>query len=131
MAGHRRCDGVKLLFWILGIPLIVAIVAFATSNRAPVSLDLWPFPFAIEPPAYAAILGASLIGFLAGAAYAWSSAARKRRRARAEGRRTKFLERENEDLRKQLAAAEVHRTGAGPGAADAMAARRLAAGDTD
>jgi len=122
---------VKLLFWILGIPLIVAIVAFATSNRAPVTLDLWPFPFAIEPPAYAAILGATLVGFLAGSAYAWISAARKRRRARADGRRTKFLERENEDLRKQLAAAEVHRTGAGPGGGDAMEARRLAAGDTD
>ncbi len=117
----------KLLFWILGIPLIGAIVAFATSNRAPVTLDLWPFPFAIEPPAYAAIFGATFIGFLAGAAYAWISAAKKRRRARADGRRTKFLERENEDLRKQLAAAEVHR----PGAADAMEARRLAAGEPD
>ncbi len=121
----------KFLFWILGIPLIVAIVAFATSNRVPVTLDLWPFPFAIEPPAYAAILGATLIGFLAGGAYAWISSAKKRRRARADGRRTKFLERENEDLRQQLAAAEVRRTGAGPGAADAMEARRLAAGDTD
>lgn len=121
----------KLLFWILGIPLIVAIVAFATSNRRPVTLDLWPFPFAIEPPAYAAILGATLIGFLAGGAYAWMSAAKKRRRARADGRRTKFLERENEDLRQQLAAAEVRRPGAGPGGGNTMAARRLAAGDTD
>ncbi|MCH8091156.1 MAG: DUF1049 domain-containing protein [Proteobacteria bacterium] len=121
----------KLLFWILGIPLIVAIVAFATSNRAPVTLDLWPFPFAVEPPAYAVIFGASFIGFLAGGAYAWTSATKKRRRARADGRRTKFLERENEDFRRQLAAAEVHRTGTGPGAAEAMEARRLAAGDTD
>ena len=117
----------KLLFWILGIPLIVAIVAFATSNRVPVTLDLWPFPFAIEPPAYAAILGATLIGFLAGGAYAWISSAKKRRRACGGRRRTKFLERENEDLRQQLAAAEVRR----PGAAEASAARRLAAGDTD
>ena len=121
----------KLLFWILGIPLIVAIVAFATSNRAPVTLDLWPFPFAVEPPAYAVIFGASFVGFLAGGAYAWTSATKKRRRARADGCRTKFLERENEDFRRQLAAAEVHRTGTGPGAAEAMEARRLAAGDTD
>lgn len=125
--GYCRCDGLKLLFWILGIPLIGAIVAFATSNRAPVTLDLWPFPFAIEPPAYAAVFGATFIGFLAGAAYAWIWAAKKRRRARADGHRTKFLERENEDLRKQLAAAEVHR----PGAAGAMEARRLAAGEID
>jgi uncharacterized integral membrane protein len=130
---------VKFLFWILALPLIVAIVAFATSNRAPVTLDLWPFPVSIGPPAYAAILGAGLIGFLAGAAYAWISAARKRQRTRAQRRRTKFLERENEDLRKQLAAAEVHRQGAGPGAGqgaapgagNAMEARRLVAGDTD
>ncbi len=117
----------KLLFWILGLPLIAVIVVFATSNRGPVTLDLWPFPFAIEPPAYAAILGATLIGFLAGGAYAWMSAAKKRRRARADGRRTKFLERENEDLRQQLAAAEVRR----PGGGDGMEARRLAAGDID
>ncbi len=117
----------KLLFWILGIPLIVAFVAFATSNRGRVTLDLWPFPFAIEPPAYAAILGATLIGFVAGAAYAWISAAKKRRRARGGRRRSKFLERENEDLRKHLAAAEVQRRGA----AEASAARRLAAGDMD
>ena len=117
----------KLLFWILGVPLIVAIVVFATSNLAPVTLDLWPFPFAIEPPAFAAILGAAFIGFLGGAAYAWISAGKRRRRARAEGRKMKFLERENEDLRKQLAAAEVLR----PVADEAMEARRLAAGDTD
>ncbi len=95
------------------------------------TLDLWPFPFAIEPPAFAAILGAAFIGFVGGAAYAWISAGKRRRRARADGRRTKFLERENEDLRKQLAAAEVHRTGAGPGGGAAMEARRLVAGDTD
>lgn len=117
----------KLLFWILGIPLIVAIVAFATSNRTPVTLDLWPLPFAIEPPAFAAVLGGALIGFLAGALCAWVSAARRRRRAGADGRRMKFLERENEDLRKQLAAAELRALGAG----EAREARRLAAGDTD
>ena len=75
----------------------------------------------------AAVFGATFLGFLAGAVYAWIWAAKKRRRARADGHRTKFLERENEDLRKQLAAAEVHR----PGAAGAMEARRLAAGEID
>ncbi|MEE8279239.1 MAG: lipopolysaccharide assembly protein LapA domain-containing protein [Alphaproteobacteria bacterium] len=117
----------KVLFWLLGLPVLVAAVAFALSNRETVALEVWPLPYVLELPAYAAILGAVFAGFLCGAVWAWMSGGKWRRRARAGARKLKPLERENEELRKQLAAAEARQNV--PDAAETR--RRLAAAELD
>lgn len=117
----------KVLFWLLGLPLLVAAVAFALSNRETVALEVWPLPYVLELPAYAAILGAVFIGFLGGAIWAWISGLKWRRRARVHARKLQPLERENAELRKQLAAAEARQDV--PDAAETR--RRLAAADLD
>ncbi len=99
----------KIFFWILGLPFIFAIVIFALSNRGKTNLGLWPLLDPIEIPLYAAVLTAAVIGFLAGGIYAWVSGGKLRRRVRGHRRQSKLLEKENQYLRKQLAAAEARR----------------------
>lgn len=99
----------KILFWILGLPFIFASVVFALSNRGNTDLGLWPLLDPIEIPVYAAVLSAAVIGFLAGGIYAWVSGGKLRRQVRGHRRQAKLLEKENQDLRRQLAAAEAHR----------------------
>jgi uncharacterized integral membrane protein len=120
-------DGMKVLFWIFALPVLVAAVAFALSNRDTVALEVWPFPYVLELPAYAAILGAVFFGFLCGAAWMWISGGKWRRRARVHARRLRPLERENEDLRKRLAAAEGRQNVPD----EVETRRRLAAADMD
>ena len=61
----------KLLFWIFVALVATVLALFAVSNRAAVSLGLWPLPFILELPLYLVILAALLIGFGAGAFAAW------------------------------------------------------------
>lgn len=118
----------KVLFRIfVGLPIFVLAVAFALSSRDTVALGLWPLAYVLELPAYAAILGAAFFGFLCGAAWTWIAGGKWRRRARAHARRLQPLERENEDLRKRLAAAEGRQSV--PAAAETR--RHLAAADMD
>ncbi len=99
----------KILFWILGFPFVFAIVIFALSNRGKTDLGLWPLFDPIELPVYAAVLFAAVFGFLAGGIYAWVSGGKLRRQVRRHRRQAKLIEKENQDLRKQLAAAEARR----------------------
>jgi len=48
-----------------GLVTIIAIV-FAVANRAPLTLDLWPFPFALETTAGIAILTGVAVGIIVG-----------------------------------------------------------------
>ena len=88
----------KVLFWIVATPLAVAVVVFSVNNRSEVVLDLWPLGplgFAAAPvPLFAVVLVALLAGFLLGGFVAWVSAAKVRKRARAESRRADGAERE-------------------------------------
>ncbi len=99
----------KIFFWILGLPFILAIVVFALSNRGSTDLGLWPLLDPIPIPVYAAVLSAAVIGFLAGGIFAWISGGKHRRQGRGHRRQARWLEKENQDLRKQLAAAEARR----------------------
>jgi uncharacterized integral membrane protein len=92
----------KLLFWIL-VALVAALLAlFAASNRAVVALALWPLPFVVNLPLYLAVLGALLIGAVAGALSAWAAGRRRRREIRRRGRRIAALERELAATQAQL-----------------------------
>jgi uncharacterized integral membrane protein len=106
----------KLLFWIFIALLATALALFAASNRATVSVALWPLGFALELPLYLAILGALLIGFIAGALCAWVASRHRRREARRRRRRIAALERE-------LAATQAELPGALPDRPAAIAAR--------
>lgn len=99
----------KILFWILGLPFVFAIVVFALSNRGKTDLGLWPLLDPTPIPVYAVVLTAAVIGFLAGGIYAWVSGGKHRRQVRGHRRQARLLEKENQDLRKQLAAAEARR----------------------
>jgi putative membrane protein len=95
----------KLVFWIVGVPLLLLAVVFAVANREAVSVSLWPFSDTIELPLYLAIVLPLYVGVLLGAFVAWLSGHRTRARARSEARRATALERENVDLKLKLEAA--------------------------
>jgi lipopolysaccharide assembly protein A len=92
----------RVLFWILVVIVAVVLAAFAVSNRQIVALELWPLPWLLELPLYLAVLGALLLGLLAGALAAWAGAGRGRRVARAQRRRIAALERELTATQAQL-----------------------------
>ena len=106
----------KLLFWIFVALVATVLALFAASNRAAVSLGLWPLPFILELPLYLAILAALLIGFVVGALAAWVSGRQRRREGRLRGRRIAALERE-------LAATQAQLPGAGENAPGRLAVR--------
>ena len=93
----------RLLFWIFVALVAVVLALFAASNRADVTLALWPLPFVVELPLYLASLAGLLIGFLAGSLAAWIAGRSRRREARRRGNRIAALERELAAAQAQLA----------------------------
>ena len=106
----------KLLFWIFVALVAVVLALFAVTNRAAVSLGLWPLPLVLELPLYLAIIAAMLIGYVAGALCVWIAGRHDRREGRRRGRRIAALERE-------LAATQAQLPGAGENAAARLVAR--------
>jgi uncharacterized integral membrane protein len=96
----------KLLFWIIALPIVAIAMAFAVSNHETVTISLWPLAYRIEVPLYFAVTGALFLGFIAGLASGWVGSLRTRRRARTETRRAEKLTTENTELRQKLAQAE-------------------------
>ena len=82
------------LFWVFFAPILFVSLVFLISNRTLISLDLWPFPVALNISLSIVILLSVFIGFLAGGVTAWVSASEARRKARVNVRRVKILERE-------------------------------------
>lgn len=79
-------------YWIVTIPVAIAVVVFALANRELVVVDIWPLPLSLQQPLFLFILGSFLFGFLVGAVIMWFSAGRYRRRARAARNRVAQLE---------------------------------------
>lgn len=96
----------KYLSWIITLPLIAVAVIFSVNHRQPVEIDLWPLPFAIEPPVYLVVLLAVFIGFLLGGSIDWWSQGRNRRTARWRRYRIEELEREVAFLKRKLEKAQ-------------------------
>lgn len=61
----------KILSWLLTLPVLLACVFFAVSNRQDVTVDLWPFDYVLSTPLYVATLGAFFAGLLCGALWFW------------------------------------------------------------
>ncbi|MGH6969372.1 MAG: lipopolysaccharide assembly protein LapA domain-containing protein [Stellaceae bacterium] len=89
----------KLFHWLVTAPLALVLVVFAVSNRARVSVTLWPFPFEIETWLFLVILLSLLVGLLVGILLAWFTGGAPRRESRARAKRIAALEREIEGLR--------------------------------
>ena len=88
------------VFWIVGVPLLLAGAFFAIANREEVRIDLWPLSGAITVPLFAALVGALYAGFVIGALVAWWAGRHGRRAARGARRRAVKLEAELSRLRK-------------------------------
>jgi lipopolysaccharide assembly protein A len=106
----------RLVFWIVVVPVAAVLALFAVSNREVVTLGLWPLAFELDLPLYLAVLPALLIGFISGAAAAWIGGRHRRRENRRRGRRIAALETE-------LAAREAQFSGARETAPPRIAAR--------
>lgn len=84
----------RILAWLIGLPLAVVVAVFAVANRQEIRFDLWPLPFDLEIAAYLAVLVPLAVGLLSGALLVWLSTAPGRLRARRDRRRSESLERQ-------------------------------------
>ena len=92
--------------WLGGLaalPPAVLIAVFAVANRQDMRLELWPLPWAVDLPAYLAVLGSLVVGMALGAAAMWLSGHGVRRRAREQRRRADSLERQLQTARQAAA----------------------------
>ena len=128
----------RFIYWIIAVPLLAFAGALAAANPEPVALRLWPFPYELQTPLYAAVLGAFLVGFLIAALWFWLAGLPVRLERRRLARHQRELETETRRLREELAAARPHAgmpaagTIPGPqGAARDAGARRLIAAGND
>ncbi len=103
----------RLIHWVVTLPLAVIVVLFAVSNRESVTVTVWPLPVRLEAPLYLVVLLALLIGFLVGELIAWINAGRARRLARERARRIDALERELAATQARLPATPPARVDAG------------------
>lgn len=92
----------KLLFWIVGVPLLLIAAFFAIANRDIVAVSLWPFAEPMHLPLFVAIVAPLYLGFVLGALAAWIASGSSRARAREATRRVDAVERENAALRSRL-----------------------------
>ncbi len=99
----------KLVFWIVGVPLLLVAAFFAVANHDTVAISLWPLGDAIAVPLFAAIIIPLYVGVIIGAVAAWLSAHGVRKRARQERRRADALQRETETLKQRLDTLEAAR----------------------
>ncbi|MDP6691605.1 MAG: lipopolysaccharide assembly protein LapA domain-containing protein [Alphaproteobacteria bacterium] len=82
----------KLLLWLLLLPLILIFVAFAVANRHGVTLSLDPTPLSIEAPLYGLVFAGIFVGLIAGGLIAWIRGGRTRRLLREQQRTVRRLE---------------------------------------
>jgi putative membrane protein len=82
----------KLAATIVTLPITLAVILFAVSNRHFVALEFWPFPGSLELPLYAVGLVTMVVGFLIGGIVAWLGAGESRQRARVAEREARSLE---------------------------------------
>jgi len=95
----------RLLSWIIMAPVTAVVIVFTVENLQDVEIGLWPFAGKWSVPLYLVALLCILFGFIAGGVVAWVSGGRRRRKARALADRNVLLQRQLEELRRELAAA--------------------------
>lgn len=96
----------KLLSWIIGLPVAVVAVVFAVNNRQAVTLDLWPLPWTLDLPLFLMALLPLALGLVVGGSIAWLAGASARGQARGEARRAARLENRLKATERDLARLE-------------------------
>ncbi len=89
----------RFLARLFALAFALFAILFAAANHGEVTLRLWPLPYVATLPIYVAVLGAVVLGFLAGALALWPSLHRWRRNSRREARTIAALEQETARLR--------------------------------
>lgn len=98
----------RILTWIIGLPLAVAAIGFAVANRQMIVLDLWPLPFTLSIPVYLTALGSLALGLVLGLLIGGTVAGgRAARRARDAETRARVAEADAASLRGRAEAAEA------------------------
>ena len=92
----------KVLFWLLYLPLLVVVAAFGAANRHDIGISFDPLPFGLTAPVFAVVLASALIGLVVGGISAWMSGRTQRKAARMLRRQNALLETEIAALREQL-----------------------------
>lgn len=93
----------RLINWIVTVPVALLAISFAASNRDVVDVSLWPLPFEIPLPVAAIGFIGVFLGFILGGIASWLSAGRTRSRARKAERRANEQAREIQTLEKKVA----------------------------
>ena len=88
-------------------PLAVAIILFSVSNRADITLHMWPLPGMVEIPMFAVVLTSLALGIIWGGAAAWLAAGKSRRRAREATHRAEQAERDARHAGERISELEV------------------------
>ena len=97
----------KHLSWIILFPLAILLIVFSVTNRAPVTIDLWPIPIMIDVPLFALVFAALLVGVVWGGISAWLNGSKVRRTARLKSREANLATAESRRLKDRLAELEV------------------------
>ena len=85
--------------FLLMLPVLVVLVAFALSNQQVVSLGLWPTDIVVDLPLSITVLLAAALFFIAGAAMTWGAHLTLSGRARRAERVVQQLEAQIQALR--------------------------------
>ena len=102
----------RLLGWIIAVPVALIVIAFAVANRAPAVVRFDPLPYALDIPIWAIAIGAIAFGFVLGAVIKWIFGAKWRSLALRSRRRVRVLEREVSTLRNRLEEERLRREAA-------------------
>lgn len=94
----------RILTWIIGLPIAIAAIGFAVANRQTITLDLWPLPYAVGISVYLTVLGSLAVGLILGLLIGGTAAgARAARRAREAESRARVAEAELASARTRTA----------------------------
>jgi len=99
-------QSVRILSWIVTLPIVILVVLFAVSNRDEITLRLLPFPFEKPIAIWQLTLIELFVGFLLGAIVTWIGDRRRRRETRLLARRVTELELSLAAAQKQAGEAE-------------------------
>ena len=99
-------QSVRILSWIVTLPIVILVVLFAVSNRDEITLRLLPFPFEKTIAIWQLTLIELFVGFLLGAIVTWIGDRLRRRETRLLARRVTELELSLAAAQKQAGEAE-------------------------
>jgi uncharacterized membrane protein YciS (DUF1049 family) len=95
----------KLIGFILTLPIFIVAISFAISNTQAVALTLWPFDVSVSLPLALLIFAVLIAGFALGAIAAFLGAGRLRRRVRNAEFRVRQMEMEAARKKREAEAA--------------------------